>query len=59
MEKWSKREEESGGGGADVKVPNLPQKHSASVQLVTAQSVKAVGFQYKLLLILFSFYHPC
>ena len=53
----AKERKESGGGG-DVKAPNLPQKHSASVQLVTAQSVKGAGFQYKFLFILFSFYHP-
>lgn len=43
------KERKASRGGGDVKAPNIPQKHSAAVPLVAVQSVKAVGFQYKLI----------
>lgn len=57
MEKWSKERKELWGGG-DIKASNLPQNHSASMQLASAQNVKGAGFQCGFLLSCFPFIIP-
>lgn len=49
------KDRKDSGGGA-VKMPHLPQKHSASVQLITAWNVKGAGFEISFHFVFF--YHP-